>query len=129
MSICDLICHSRLPPLERSSESIPIIQQLEHTTVENISQHSYIENNDNSNMTVLEQPQKTFDIVSEAANTLIIEQNTVNKLEINIDKVITAEENNVFCGDNKPKPNIMEEGSKKNIPIDDKVNMQKVKPL
>ncbi|PKY15679.1 hypothetical protein RhiirB3_427917 [Rhizophagus irregularis] len=126
LSICDLIYHSRLPPLERSSASTPITQQLEHTTVENISQHSYIENNDNSNMLVLEQSQKTFDIVPEEANTLIIEQNTVNKLEINIDKAITAEENNVLRGDNKSKPNIMEDGSKNNISIDDKVNMQKV---
>jgi hypothetical protein len=130
LSICDLIYHNRLPPLERSSANIPITQQIGHTTVENISQHSCIENSDNNNMTVLEQPpQKTFDIVSEEGNSLIIEQNTTEKLDINIDKPIAVEDNNVFGGDIKSKLNIMEDGSKNNIPTDDKINTQKVKPL
>jgi len=118
LSICDIIFHNRLPPLERSSANTLIT----HTTVENISQQSYIENNDNSNMTVSEQPpQKTFDIVSEEAGSLMVEQNTV--IGINIDKNISVEDNNVFGDYNKSKPNIVEVGSKNNIPAD---NIQKV---
>ncbi|GES91308.1 proline-, glutamic acid- and leucine-rich protein 1 [Rhizophagus clarus] len=126
LSICDLIFHNRLPPLERTSANISITQQLEHTTIENISQLSYIENNDSGNMAVLDQqPQKTFDIVSEETNSLITEQNTINKLDVNLDKAITVEDsNNALGDDNKSKPNIIEDD---NIPTDDKINMQKDK--
>ncbi|RIA82132.1 rRNA processing/ribosome biogenesis-domain-containing protein [Glomus cerebriforme] len=96
LSICDLIFHNRLPPLERSSANTLITKQLEHTTVENISQQFYTENNqsenekgvDNINMIGLDQSsQKTFDIIS---------AQTSSSTMANIDEDISID---VFDGD------------------------------
>jgi hypothetical protein len=129
LSICDLIFHSRLPPLERSSANILITQQLEHTTIENVSQLPYIENNqaenekdDNKNTIGLDQQlQKNLDIISAKTSSFLTEQSSVSKLDINVGKNIFVESSNMFAEDNTPKPDV---NDKSNIPVDNQINIQ-----
>ena len=56
---------------------------------------------------------------------LMTEQSAANKLDINVGKNISAENNNVFAEDNTSKPNVAEVDSKHNITADNK----EVKPI
>ncbi|CAG8507292.1 5737_t:CDS:2 [Funneliformis mosseae] len=131
LSICDLIFHSRLPPLERSSQS--------YTETESEKEDK---EDDNNKMMVIDQsPQISFDIVTTETSSKIVES-MINKINVDVDKnanknffddnsilEVVNKSDNMLIGNRSNRINIHEQSTSSEMIENQKKRMRSLSPV